>query len=73
MEKFGKTVAYVVLAVMGMACLLLLLHYAGVIAATSTAWLWAFVWVPPAVVAGALLLAGAWSLIVRIWEWFAYW
>ena len=56
MERFAKIAGYVVLAIMVVACILLILHYAGVIVATSPAWLWGFVWGPPAIVAGGFVL-----------------
>jgi hypothetical protein len=61
-ERFVNIAGYVILAVMAVAAVLLLLHYAGVIAAVSPAGLWGFLWGPPAIVAGAAAL-----LFVAMW------
>jgi len=49
MDQFVKVAGYALLFVMFGAAVLLLLHYAGIIVATSVAGLWAFVWAPVAV------------------------
>ena len=54
MEQIYKIAGYIALAIMAAACVLLLLHYAGLIAATSPAWLWGFVWGPPVIVGGCV-------------------
>jgi hypothetical protein len=55
-ERFTKVAAYVVLAIMAIACVLLLLHYGGIIVASSPEWLWGFVWGPVAIAAAVFFI-----------------
>lgn len=63
MEQLAKLAGYALLSIITLACLALILHYAGVISATSPAWLWGFVWGPPAIAASIGLLFGVWTFL----------
>ena len=63
MERFLQIAAYTVFAIMVLAAVLLVLHYAGIIGAANTAWLWGFVWGPFAALAfvGLVFALLVWS------------
>lgn len=69
MDKFIRIAAYVTLAIMALAALLLLGHYAGLLTGAKVVWLWAFVWGPPAIVAGGFLAVVALKWMLDFLSW----
>lgn len=56
MEYLFKIAVCVVVAIMALAAVFLVLHYAGIITAASPSMLWGFVWGPPAIVLAGVVV-----------------